>query len=128
MEFSGVMERTGRSRHRPGLRTYVSRLCIGESRLVGCVADGTPHREGQPTSETEHATHLPQCQETIGEELHALLTENHIEDTVLEGKAAASPVRHSIAVAESRREAARAASIMLAFRSTPTTRPTDPIR
>ncbi len=84
MQFSGVMERTGGSRHRASLRTYVSRQRIGEGRLVRCVADGTPHREGQTTFETEDSTHLPQCQEAIGEELHTLLTEDHIESTTLE--------------------------------------------
>ena len=85
VQLDGVMKCMRRSHHGAGLGTYVSRQCIGEGRPVGRVPDGAPHREGQPTSETEYATHLPQSLETIREELHALLTEDHVEDTLLEG-------------------------------------------
>jgi len=126
MQLHGVMERAGTSCHGAGFGTYVSRQRIGEDREIGHVTDGAPHREGQPTAEAQNSTHLPQCLDTIGEELHDLLTKDHIEGTISNGKAAASPVRHSIVVIASRPDTARAASIMLAFRSIPTTQPSAP--
>src|SRR5262249_47120698 len=78
------MERMRRSSHGAGLGTYVSRQRSGKSRRVGCIADGAPHREGQSTTGAKNSTHLTQGPGTIREELEPLLTENHIEDAVLE--------------------------------------------
>lgn len=84
MQFPGVMERTGNSCHGAGLRAYVSTQRIGEGREVGRVLNGAPDGESQPAAGTENATHVPQCLDTIGEELHALLTLDHIEGSVHE--------------------------------------------
>src|SRR5262245_55539992 len=84
MQLGGVMERMGRSGHGACFGAQVSRQRLGEDRMIGCVVHSAPHREGEPTSETENTTHLAQRLDAIGEELHPLLTEDHFEDTVLE--------------------------------------------
>lgn len=84
VQLDGVVKRMRRSRHGAGLRTHVSRHRRREGCLVGCVADCAPHREGQPTAETKNSTHLPQCPDTIGEELQALLTQDNVEASILE--------------------------------------------
>jgi hypothetical protein len=84
VKLHGVMERRRGSCHGAGLGAQVSRQRISEGRVVRCIADGAPNREGQPTSDAKNTMHLPECVEAIGEELHTLLTEDHIEDIVLE--------------------------------------------
>src|SRR5262249_15719804 len=81
MKLHGVMECRRGSCHGTGVGAQVSRQRISESRVVRCVADGAPHREGQPTSDAKNTTHLPQCVEAIGEELHTLLTQAHVNST-----------------------------------------------
>jgi hypothetical protein len=83
-QLRGVVERARRSCHGGGLGTDVSRQGIGEGRNIGRVTDGAPHREGEPAAEAENSPHLPECLDTIGEELHALLTQDYIEGTAFE--------------------------------------------
>src|SRR5262249_22561206 len=67
---------------RPG--AYVSRERIGEDCEVRRVPDGTPHREGQPAPCAQNSTHFLEASDTIRKELDTLLTEDDIEDSVLE--------------------------------------------
>src|SRR6516162_435499 len=78
------VQRTRRSRYQTRLGTDMARESIGEGGLIRCIVDRAPDCEGQPASRAENSAHLPQCSEPIGEELHALLTENHIEQLIFE--------------------------------------------
>ena len=84
VQLHRVMERIGRSRHGAGLGAHVSFERIGKGRRVGGVRNGAPDREGKPAAGKENSSHLTQPLDTIREELHALLTEDHIEGGVLE--------------------------------------------
>jgi hypothetical protein len=84
VQCRGVMKRAGGSCHGGGLGADMSPQSIGKGDEIGCVTDGAPHREGQSAPGTGNSTQLPECLDTIGEELHTLLTEDYIENTTFE--------------------------------------------
>src|SRR5687768_15437934 len=74
VQLSGVVERTRSMYHGARLSTEVFPERIRNGAEIGRVRNCAPNRKGQPAARTQNSTHLPERPDTIGEELHALLT------------------------------------------------------